>query len=106
MRYVVDIDDTIFITEPVPMVNYTDYGIVDINEDLINAINKLYDEGNTIIIYTARHWLLLEKTKKQLSEYGVKYTTLVCGKPVGDYYINDKGVKPEEFLEEVLKNAK
>lgn len=101
MTCVVDIDNTIFVTKPMTMGNHNDYVILNANYDLINEINKLFDEGHTIIIYTARHWLMLEKTKKQLSDYGVKYTTLVCGKPVGDCYIDDKSITPDDFLKEV-----
>ena len=37
-------------------------------------------------------------TQKQLQEWGVKYHELFMGKPCGDLYIDDKGIKDEEFF--------
>ena len=61
----------------------------------IEIVNKLYDEGNEIIIFTARgsttniDWT--KKTENQLSEWNVKYHKLLFGKPYADIYIDDKG---------------
>ena len=38
-------------------------------------------------------------TAKQLKEWGVKYHRLFLGKPAGDIYIDDKGIKDEDFFE-------
>ena len=76
----------------------------------IIQINKLHDEGNEIIFYTARgmgsskndisvaktKWE--ELTKQQLSAWGVKYHSLYMGKPAGDFYIDDKGLKDTDFF--------
>lgn len=99
----VDIDDTI-----------ADYDIKDSKTDYykarpisinIDKINKLYDEGNTIVYYTARgsvntdlreEYTLL--TKKQLSEWGAKYHKLSVGeKPAYDLLICDKSKRIEEL---------
>lgn len=62
----------------------------------IEKINKLYDEGHEIIYWTARgsrtgkDWYLF--TKKQLSEWGVKYHNFMTGKPEYDIFIDDKHV--------------
>ena len=56
----------------------------------IDAVNKLYQMGHVIIIYTARTDKDLELTLKQLNEYGIKYHRLVLGKPVGDIFIDDR----------------
>ena len=71
----VDIDETICET-PHPR-NY--FNAQPIKEN-IEKINKLYDEGNTIVYWTARgsrtqiNWYDL--TKSQLDEWGVKYHEL------------------------------
>jgi hypothetical protein len=60
----------------------------------IDQINKLYDEGNIIKIWTARgsssglDWY--DFTKKQLDEWGVKYHSFNIGKPMYDVWVDDK----------------
>ena len=62
--------------------------------DNINKINKLYDEGNVIIYWTARGTVTqidwLDLTKNQLNEWGVKYHDVRVGKPQYDLWIDDK----------------
>ena len=67
----------------------------------IEKINKLYDEGNTIVYWTARgsrkqkDWT--ELTRKQLNEWGAKYHELRCDKPFYDLFIEDKSLRIEEL---------
>jgi dTDP-glucose 4,6-dehydratase len=69
--------------------------------DRIAAINKLYDSGAKIVMFTARgsttglNWRKL--TEHQLERWGLKYHELHLGKPFADLYIDDKGVNSEEF---------
>ena len=62
----------------------------------IEKINKLYDEGNTIIYWTARgsgsglNWYDL--TESQLKKWGVHYNKLIFGKPSYDVFIDDKNL--------------
>ena len=69
----------------------------------INIVNKLYDDGNTILIDTARgsttkiDWY--DVTKKQLSIWGVKYSNLRVGiKLNADIFIDDKGISDKLFF--------
>ena len=68
----------------------------------IQRINDLYDQGNTIIYWTARgtatgiDWR--EVTEKQFEEWGVKYHDLKFGKPVYDLFIDDKNINSETFF--------
>ena len=64
----------------------------------ISVVNKLYDDGHTIIIHTARKWADLMVTLSQLRLNGVKYHTIVMGKPVADCYIDDKGTNDVDFF--------
>lgn len=99
----VDIDDTI-----------ADYDINDSKTDYYKArpihmniakINKLYDEGNTIIYYTARSSVSVDKreeytelTIKQLNDWGCKYNEVSVGdKPAYDLIICDKSKRIEEL---------
>ena len=68
----------------------------------IDKINKLYDEGNKIIYYTARGQATKvdysELTKKQLEDWGCKYSELIMNqKPDYDLYICDKSIRIEEL---------
>jgi hydroxymethylpyrimidine pyrophosphatase-like HAD family hydrolase len=92
MTYVFDIDQTILQSDFYGE-NYT---VLKWNKQLIKIINKLYKEGNTIIIQTARHWDKYQQTVDQLKR--VKYHSLVMGNIPADYYINDKGLSPEDFI--------
>jgi len=76
----------------------------------IATVNKLYEKGNTIIFQTARgmgrsdnnsgyaNRVFYEMTRKQLLDWGVKFHDLFLGKPSGDYYIDDKGIRDEDFF--------
>tara|TARA_B100001121_G_C18559324_1_gene559505 strand:- start:406 stop:756 length:351 start_codon:yes stop_codon:yes gene_type:complete len=74
----------------------------------IKIINKLYDEGYYIKIFTARYMgrnnensLLVKKkyykkTYKQLVSWGLKFNELIMGKPTYDIYIDDKSYNSKE----------
>lgn len=78
--------------------------------DRIQYINKLYEENNRIIFFTARgmhrfvgdadkaHKQFYEFTYSQLESWGVKFHQLILGKPEGDIYIDDKGEKDVNFF--------
>lgn len=68
----------------------------------IEKINNLYDEGHRIIYYTARGMATkvdyTELTKKQLADWGCKFTELIMNqKPDYDLYICDKSKRIEEI---------
>jgi FMN phosphatase YigB (HAD superfamily) len=68
----------------------------------ILLINKLYEKGHIIKLFTARYMgrykgnvRLIEKkfyrkTKKQLKTWGLKFHELIMGKPIYDIFIDDK----------------
>ena len=88
MIYCIDIDGTICSKDN------EDYNFAVPYEDRIKTINKLYDEGNKIIFFTARgsatgiDWE--DITKKQLDKWQVKYHELRFGKPHADVFIDDR----------------
>ena len=109
-RYCVDIDGTIC----TPTVG-RDYHKAEPWEDRIKVLNKLYDEGNYIIYFTARAMgrfsdqphsvasvkakeVLFELTDKQLKDCGCKYHELIMGKPHADYFIDDKAWPDKVFF--------
>ena len=109
-RYCIDIDGTICS----PTVG-RDYHKAEPWQDRIKVLNKLYDEGNYIIYFTARAMgrfadlphsvasikakeVLFDLTKQQLDDWGVKYHELIMGKPHADHFIDDKGWNSEDFF--------
>ena len=105
MTYVFDIDNTLCIT------NGSDYENSSPIQERINKVNKLYDEGHTILLQTARGMgrsnnnqqyaieLLYDFTKQQLVSWGVKHHALFLGKAAGDIYVDDKGCKDKDFFQ-------
>ena len=68
----------------------------------IEAINNLYENGHTIIYWTARgtesgvDWK--DITEEEFKKFGIKYSSLKFGKPVYDLFIDDKNINSEEFF--------
>ena len=96
MIYFIDIDETICVSpesrnynESVPLQNN------------IRKANKLYDEGHTIVYWTARgatsgiDWT--DVTKKQFEKWGVKYHELRLDKPYYDLFIDDRVMNTEDW---------
>jgi phosphosulfolactate synthase (CoM biosynthesis protein A) len=95
----VDIDETICISSEENSRGRDYTNSKPINEN-IEKINKLFEQGNKIIYWTARgsksgiDWK--EVTKNQLDLWGVKYHELRCDKPFYDLFIDDKSFRIEE----------
>lgn len=93
----VDIDETICETPDKPRI-YAESSPLVKN---IEKINRLYDEGHTIVYWTARgsrtntDWYDL--TKKQLDSWGAKHHELRCDKPYYDLFIDDKNLRIEDL---------
>lgn len=68
----------------------------------IDIINKLYDIGHTIKMFTSRgtttgiNWRQL--TENQLKKWGVKYHELIMNKPHYDIHIDDKSINANQFF--------
>jgi hypothetical protein len=94
--YIFDIDGTICTLTGVEYLKAEPF------EDRIKKINKLYDEGNTILFHTARgfgtHKNWVSQTREQLNKWGVKYHQLYMNKPYGNYYIGDEVITIKEFF--------
>ncbi|WP_321334258.1 HAD hydrolase family protein [uncultured Bacteroides sp.] len=70
-------------------------------EQAVESVNRLYDAGHTIIIYSARTWMEFEMTTAWLKKHGVKYHQLMMGKPIGDVWIDDRALRFEENWKEI-----
>mgnify|MGYP002640109666 FL=1 len=97
-KYIVDIDGTICSQKrPKP-----DYPTAEPYFDRIEKLNKLYDDGHEIHYWTSRgsssgkDWV--EFTKTQLIDWGVKATSINCGKPMYDIWVDDKAINDNSFF--------
>ena len=107
MKYCFDLDGTICNTPLRPSDLKPGYLESTPFPFMVEQVNKLYDEGNYIIIMTARgrgsgiDWTSL--TLKQLETWGVKYHELepMFHKPTADIFIDDKGINVEEWKKTV-----
>jgi len=92
----IDIDETICETP-----KSRDYTKAIPLQENIEKANKLFEEGNTIIYWTARgtgtgiDWSDL--THSQLIMWGVRYHDLKLGKPVYDLFIDDKNMNTRDW---------
>ena len=93
MKIVCDIDGTLLYTH----VEDGRYIVDDVNQPLIDKINKCFGMGDIVVLFTGRHWNHLEDTYTQVHSAGIKHHSIVCGKPPADVYIDDLGMRPDEF---------
>tara|TARA_B100000989_G_scaffold176170_1_gene132253 strand:+ start:2464 stop:2802 length:339 start_codon:yes stop_codon:yes gene_type:complete len=85
------------------------------NKNAIRVINRLYLNGNKIIVFTARFMgrsnenvkvakkMGYKLTFNQLNKWGLKFHKLIFGKPSFDYIIDDKSIN---FKKDWYKNFK
>ena len=92
----IDIDGTILYSK---VNDNGSYIVTGINHEIVTVINRMYDDGHSIVLWTARHWNHLIDTKNQIDEIGIKYHSLNMGKPYADIYVDDRSMRPEEFIE-------
>ena len=71
-------------------------------KDRIEKINRLYDNGDIIVYWTARGTLTqkmwFDTTYKQLTQWGCKFHELRMGKPVYDLFIDDKNISSDNYF--------
>ena len=97
--YFIDIDDTIC-----TLTSSMQYETAVPIPVAIEKVNLLYDTGHTIVFWTARgtksgiDWRKL--TEAQLFQWGVKYHELRFGKPIYDFFIDDKNINARHWLDD------
>ncbi|MCR5655741.1 MAG: acylneuraminate cytidylyltransferase family protein [Lachnospiraceae bacterium] len=98
-RFVFDIDGVIAIARA-----DLSYDKEDPNEKMIRVINRLYDWGNEIVLFTARGYVTgidwRPVTEEQMAKWGVKYHELIMGKPNATYYVDDRMLDFNFLVEE------
>jgi hypothetical protein len=97
-----DIDNTLGKTEKL------DYEKSKPIKSRIKIVNKLYDQGHIIKIFTARYMgkhngnvriikkKYFKKTQNQLKRWGIKFHKLIMGKPIFDIFVDDKSYNTKD----------
>ncbi|MFY9307891.1 MAG: hypothetical protein WAQ28_02460 [Bacteroidia bacterium] len=100
MQIIIDLDGTICTEEK----TYS-RSLAKPQKGAVKSVNALYDEGHTIIIYSARTWMEFEMTVAWLKTNKIKYHQLVLGKPVGDVWIDDRAIQFDSWENVVSRLA-
>lgn len=101
--YCFDLDGTLCDTPVVDGVRH--YEQATPRTERIKVVNRLADEGHTIIVDTSRGWSTgkdwYEFTRHQLDGWGLKYHLLHVGqKPGADVYVDDRAQLADAFFKE------
>ncbi len=88
----IDIDGVIGVETKITDFSYDNLINNRVYSNTIEKINQLFDNGNTIILNTARPSKARENTIKWLKKNNVKFHKLVMDKPECDYYIDDRAI--------------
>lgn len=98
-RFVFDIDGVIAMKR-----GDLDYAQSEPNEAMIRIVNRLYDWGNEIVLFTARGYVTgidwRPITEAQMEKWGVRYHELHMGKPNADFYVDDHFISLDFLYEE------
>jgi hydroxymethylpyrimidine pyrophosphatase-like HAD family hydrolase len=89
--FLIDIDNTLLesMHESCSQCGKPVYYLYGKDQKEIDLVNAAYDLGHKIIIFTGRGWNQFDITVEQLKSIGVKYHSLVMGKPDGVYIDKD-----------------
>jgi capsule biosynthesis phosphatase len=107
---VIDIDHTICTPNDAAKDTFEKYGKATPISEMIESIRKAKKKGYRIVLFTARRMAthngdinkviedVGELTISWLREHNVPYDELMFGKPNAVYYVDDKALKPHEFV--------
>lgn len=104
MIYCIDIDETLCHSIE------DDYAHSTPCSEAIEKVNKLYNDGHTIKLFTGRgswdnyNWEIF--TKAQLKKWGILYHELIMGKPHADVFIDDKALNTIDWLTNTTETVK
>lgn len=67
-------------------------------------LKKAKETGYKIIIFTSRNWIEHTTLEKYLNDNNICYDMIICGKPIGDIYIDDRAINNWDDLNLKLKS--
>lgn len=112
---VIDIDHTICIPNDSATDTFEKYGKAEPIQKMIDAIRIAKESGFKIVLFTARRMAthngninkviedVGDLTKTWLKDNKVPYDELLFGKPNAVYYVDDKAMLPNQFIDLIMK---
>lgn len=112
---VIDIDHTICIPNDSATDTFEKYGKAEPIQKMIDAIRVAKESGFKIVLFTARRMAthngninkviedVGDLTKTWLKDNKVPYDELLFGKPNAVYYVDDKAMLPNQFIDLIMK---
>lgn len=112
---VIDIDHTICIPNDSATDTFEKYGKAEPIQKMIDAIRIAKESGFKIVLFTARRMAthngninkviedVGDLTKTWLKDNKVPYDELLFGKPNAVYYVDDKAILPNQFIDLIMK---
>ena len=94
LRFAIDIDGVL--CEEGHWKNYAE--VIPIPK-VAEKVNYLYSLGHHITLYTSRYSDDQKVTEGWLKENGINYHEIIYSKTQADYYIDDRALPIEKFLE-------
>ena len=79
--------------------HHLDFGKKTPNQKVIDRMWELQEKGWRIVIYTARMDMDVDITRDWLIRNRVPFHHLVFNKPLARYYVDDKNLSVEDFLD-------
>ena len=113
---VIDIDHTICVPNDAEKDTFEKYGRAKPIPEMIAAIKKAKSDGYRIVLFTARRMAthngdinrviedVGELTVNWLREHSVPYDELRFGKPNAVYYVDDKALLPNQFIDLIMRD--
>jgi hypothetical protein len=101
MKIIIDIDGTICTEE-----NFDNRKNARPFKKAIKNINIFKKKGYKIILYSSRPWSQYDLTIKWLKKNKLRFDNLILGKPIGDIWIDDRSMTPNNWnlISEKIKN--
>lgn len=109
-HFCLDVDNTITLWD-----DNRDYENFKPDQQMVDMINALYDDGHHITLFTARGMKsvgpgriaaeIVPSLVKNLEKIGLKYHELMTHKPLYDWLIDDKTMNPQEFKDAFLNDS-
>lgn len=98
---IIDFDDTIANNTGFP-----EFKLQKPIKDARESIEELIRKGYNIVIFTVRPSLDYYMIIRWLKKYKIRFNKLICDKPLGRYYIDDRGIEFKGNWNKVLKKIK